>query len=283
MKTGLILEGGAMRGMFTAGVLDVFMENGIDFDGAVGTSAGATFGCNIKSRQIGRALRYNKRFCGDKRYGNFSTLLKTGDVFDTEFCYHDIPFVYDIWDQKTFAENPMEFYTVSTDVETGKALYYKCGKGGESDIKWIQASASMPLFANIVEIGGRKLLDGGIADSIAIRFMQKIGYNKNVIILTQPHGFVKKPNLMMPAFKKQYRDYPAFIAACASRHIRYNATLRYIEEQEALGNVYVIRPPHKLDVSKLEKNPDKLQAVYDIGRTVALSSLDSIKALGFCK
>lgn len=283
VRYGLVLEGGAMRGLFTAGVIDAFMENGISFDGAAATSAGATFGCNIKSHQIGRALRYNKRFCNDKRYASFASLIKTGDLFNSEFCYHDVPFMYDLWDQETFAKDPMEFYAVSTDVETGKPVYYKCETGDERDIKWIQASASMPLLSNIVEINGRKLLDGGIGDSIAIRFMQKMGYDKNVVILTQPKGFVKKPNPMMPLIKLKYRKYPQFVKASAERHIHYNATLRYIEAQEDLGKVIAIRPPKPLDIGKMEKNPDELQRVYDIGKETALGCIDRIKNLGFCK
>lgn len=282
-RYGLVMEGGAMRGLFTCGVIDAFMENGIDFDGAVGTSAGATFGCNIKSRQIGRALRYNKRFCNDKRYAGFGSLIRTGNLFNEKFCYHDIPFIYDLWDEKAFQENPMEFYAVSTDVETGKPVYYKLNKGDAADIRWIEASASMPLLAKIVNIDGRRLLDGGIGDSIAVRFMQKTGYNKNIVILTQPRGFVKKPNPMMPAIRAKYHKYPAFIRAAENRHIRYNDTLRYIEEQEALGNVYAVRPPKTLDIGKMERNPDELQRVYDIGHDTALSCIDEIKGLGFCK
>lgn len=282
-RLGLVMEGGAMRGLFTCGVIDVFMEQGMEFDGAVGTSAGATFGCNIKSRQIGRALRYNKRFCRDKRYAGLSNLIRTGNLFDAEFCYHDIPYIYDIWDEKTFAENPMEFYTVSTDVETGKPVYYKCGDGGKEDIEWIRASASMPLLSRIVEIGGRKLLDGGIGDSVALKFMQKRGYGRNVVILTQPKGYEKKPNSMLPLFKVIYRRYPEFIKAVANRHIRYNEMVKYIEQQEALGRAFVIRPPEALNIGRMEKNPEKLQSVYDLGRETALKAADRIKELGFCR
>lgn len=282
-RCGLVMEGGAMRGMFTVGVIDTFMQNGIDFDGAVGTSAGAAFGCNIKSRQVGRPIRYNKRFCNDSRYSGIKSLLTTGDLYNARFCYHDVPFIYDIWDQETFAANPMEFYIVSTDVETGKPVYYKCDKGGSKDIQWIRASGAMPLLSKIVEINGRKLLDGGIGDSIAVRFMQKIGYTKNVVILTQPKGFVKKKNGALPMFKLMYRRYPDFVNAAADRHLRYNETLSYIEKQEALGRLFVIRPPEPLGIKHRETDPDELQRVYDIGVTTALGCIDSIKARGFCK
>ena len=189
MKKGLILEGGAMRGMFTAGVIDVMMENGIEFDGAIGVSAGAAFGCNYKSRQIGRAIRYNMRFCNDPRYCGLRTLLKTGDLYSKDFCYKEVPLKHDIFDFETFRNNPMEFYVVCTDVETGKPVYKKCDNFDNNNFEWIRASASMPIVSNIVEIDGTKLLDGGVADSIPIRYFESIGYDKNVVILTQPRGY----------------------------------------------------------------------------------------------
>jgi len=147
MKIGLVMEGGAMRGMFTAGVIDVFMENGITFDGAIGVSAGATFGCNIKSGQVGRALRYNCKYCNDSRYGSFKNFLKTGDAFDIEFCYHELVNKLDVWDSEAFAKNPMEFWCVAADVEAGEARYHKMTDGKEHDIEWIRASASVFLFS----------------------------------------------------------------------------------------------------------------------------------------
>ncbi len=175
MKTGLILEGGAMRGMFTAGVTDVWMEHGVTFDGAVGVSAGAVFGCNYKSHQPGRALRYNLTYCNDKRYASFHNLLHTGDLYGEQFCYHDIPEKLDPFDAETFAASPMEFFVVCTELRTGDPVYHKCRTGGPEDLKWMQASASMPLAARTVQVGPHKLLDGGIADSIPVRFLESIG------------------------------------------------------------------------------------------------------------
>lgn len=282
-KHGLVMEGGSMRGMFTCGVIDLFMQEGIDFDGAVGTSAGATFGCNFKSRQMGRAFRYTKRFCRDYRYGSVLSLLKSGDVFDARFCYETIPFELDLWDQETFAENPMEFYAVASDIETGKPVYYRLSEGGREDIRWIQASASMPLFANIVEINGRKFLDGGITDSIALRFMEKMGYQKNVVILTKPLGYVRKPDPMLPLMRLRYRKYPLFIKACEKRPYVYNLTLSYISEKEKQGDVFVIRPPRPLNVGRLESDPGKLEDAYIMGRDTARNSLPGIREGGFCK
>lgn len=269
MKQGLVMEGGAMRGMFTAGVLDVLMENGISFDGAIGVSAGATFGCNIKSGQKGRAIRYNLKFCGDPRYGTFKSLLKTGDFFDVDFCYHEIPGVLDIWDKEAFAKNPMEFYVVATDIESGEAVYHKCTDGGDEDLEWIRASASVPIISRYVEIEGKKLLDGGIADSVPLAFFEKEGYSRNLVILTQPDSYVKKKNKAVPVCNIKYRDYPAFKEVFANRHIRYKANIDYIREQEEKGVAFVIRPPYKLDLSSAEKNPEKLKKAYELGRSEA--------------
>ena len=198
MKTGLVLEGGAMRGMFTAGVLDVLMEHNIQLDGAIGVSAGAVFGCNYKSHQIGRTIRYNTEYCTDKRYASFGNLLRTGNLYSEQFCYHTVPEKLDPFDTKAFRENPMDFFVVCTDVRTGEPIYHKCRTGDAEDIRWMQASASMPLAAKIVKIGHCQLLDGGVADSIPVRFFESIGYKRNLIILTQPKGFVKRKTRCCP-------------------------------------------------------------------------------------
>ena len=170
MKTGLIMEGGAMRGMFTAGVLDVLMENGLVTDGAIGVSAGAVFGCNYKSHQIGRVIRYNTEYCNDKRYASFKNLVKTGNLYSEQFCYHEVPEKLDPFNEAAFAASPMDFFVVCTDVKTGEPIYHKCRKGDAEDVRWMEASASMPLAAKIVKIGHYGLLDGGVADSIPVRF-----------------------------------------------------------------------------------------------------------------
>lgn len=277
-KTGLVMEGGAMRGMFTAGIVDVFMEQNITFDGAIGTSAGATFGCNIKSKQIGRSIRYNCNYCSDYRYGTFRSWLKSGDMFDSQFCYRDIPESLDPFDSESFMENEMEFYAVCTDVVTGKAVYHKCTDGKLKDIMWIQASASMPLVSNIVHIDGYRLLDGGVADSIPIRYFQKLGYRKNVIILTRPEGYVKKKNKLIPLCKVVYRKYPDFVKAFEDRHKVYNNTISYIKMLENKGQAYVIRPETALDISAAESDPKELRRVYEIGRKTALEQIEAIKA-----
>lgn len=278
MKTGLIMEGGAMRGMFTCGVTDVLMENDITFDGAIGVSAGAVFGCNYKSRQIGRAIRYNKAYCKDKRYASFESLIKTGNLYGVEFCYNTIPFELDLWDVETYRKNPMEFYVTCTDVETGKPVYHLCKDGTGKDTEWMRASASMPLVSQIVEIDGYKLLDGGVGDSIPLRHFEKLGYNRNVVILTQPFNYIKEKNKYMTVANVVLKKYPKMLEAMENRHIRYNKTIEYIREKELRGEVFVIRPPRALNIGGTEKNPEELERVYQIGRRTAVRKLDELKA-----
>lgn len=266
-----------MRGLFTAGVMDVLMENGILFDGAVGVSAGACFGCNYKSRQIGRVLRYNTRFCADKRYGGWGVFFKTGNIYSTDFCYGEVPLKYDPFDFETYKNDPMEFYVVCTELESGKAVYHKYEGDEESGFDWIRASASMPLVSRIVEIEGKKLLDGGVADSIPVKFFEGLGYDRNIAVLTQPAGYRKSKNKLLALMRLKYRKYPRFIKAIAERHIMYNDTLDYIAEREEKGALLVIRPEEKLPVGKVEKDPEKLKAAYDLGRTAAEKRLSDIK------
>ena len=278
VKTALIMEGGAMRGLFTCGVMDVFLENEIVFDGAAGISAGVTFGCNYKSKQIGRPLRYNIRFSHDPRYSSFRSLITSGDLYNVEFCYHTIPEELDLFDQKTFAENPMEFYIGAANVETGRMVYYKCTDGGETDIEWMRASASMPMVSRPVKIGKYTLLDGGIIDPVPYRFMEHKGYNRNVIILTQPKGFVKKKFSAMPLMKASLRKYPEIVKAMEIRHIRYNREMEEIAEREEAGTALVIRPPEALGISRTEKDPVELRRVYEVGREEAERRLEEVKA-----
>lgn len=277
MKKGLILEGGAMRGMFTAGVIDEMMKNGIEYDGIIGVSAGAAFGCNYKSNQIGRSLRYNMKYCNDKRYSGIESLIKTGNIFNTDFAYGTIPLDLDIFDFDAFEKNPMEFYVVCTDIETGKPVYHKYEGKSDHGFDWIRASASMPLVSRIVEIDNQKLLDGGISDSIPVKQFQSMGYDKNVVILTQPEDYMKTKNKMMPFVRTLYHKYPNLIKAMEQRHIHYNDTLSYIKEQERQGNLYVIRPKEALRIHKVEKNPDTLKAVYKLGRETIIQQMADLK------
>ncbi len=276
MKRGLILEGGAMRGLFTAGVIDVMMENGLTYDGAVGVSAGAVFGCNYKSHQPGRVLRYNLTYCKDPRYCSIRSLIKTGDLFGAQFCYRDIPNRLDPFDIATYQKDPMDFWVVATDVTTGQPVYHNCLTGDETDLDWFRASASMPLAARIVEIDGHRLLDGGIADSIPLAFAEGL-YQRNVVVLTQPLGFVKEKNKALPLMRRAFRQYPKVVEVMARRHEQYNEVTAVIREKERRGELFVLRPESPLDVGRVEHDPEKLQRAYDHGRAVAEKRLAALK------
>lgn len=277
IKTGLVLEGGAMRGMFTAGVLDVMLENNVVVDGVIGVSAGATFGCNYKSKQIGRTIRYNKRFSKDKRYCSLSSLIKTGDLYNADFCYNQIPNVLDIYDLKTYRSNPVKFYVVASDCEKGEAVYKELKTCDEKDLTWMRASASMPLASKVVEVDGYKLLDGGMTDSIPIRKFEEMGYNKNIVILTQPREYVKQKNSLLPLMKIMLKKYPKLIEAMKNRHIVYNDEKNYVFSKADKGEMLVICPNKDLGISRTEKDPNELQRVYEEGRIVGKEMLPRIQ------
>ncbi len=267
-----------MRGIFSAGVMDVMMENGIRFDGIVGVSAGAAFGVNYKSGQIGRAIRYNAKYCHDKRYCGIGSLLKTGNLFNTEFCYGEVPLKLDVFDFETYEKDPTPFYITCTDVESGKPVYHEYTGRNDHGFDWIRASASLPLVSQIVEIDGAKLLDGGISDSIPVAYFEGIGYTKNVVILTQPQNYRKEKNRMLPLIRMKYRQYPNLIKTLENRHLMYNAELELIAKQEKCGELFVIRPESPLPVKRAEKDPAKLEACYEIGRQTAEKELERLNA-----
>lgn len=278
MKKGLVLEGGAMRGLFTAGILDVLMEHDIWPDGVIGVSAGAAFGCNMKSKQPGRALRYNKNLVNDWRYSSLRSLLTTGDYFGGDYAYHYVPRHIDYFDVDTFSKNPMEFWVVCTNVDTGKAEYKRLTEVDYDSLEYIRASASMPIAARIVTVDGKKMLDGGIADSIPLRFFQQQGYEKNLVVLTQPAGYVKRRSPLMPLMRMWLRRHPRIVQALEDRPAMYNAELDYVKEEESNGKTLVLRPRNKLTIGHISHNPDDMQMTYDQGREVALEHLEEIKA-----
>ena len=277
MKTALVMEGGAMRGMFTCGVIDVFLEQGVSFDGAAGISAGAVFGCNFKSRQLGRPIRYNKRFCADPRYCSVRSLIKTGDLYGADFCYRELPDELDVFDRTAFRDNPMAFFVGATDVETGAPAYHRCRDGGAEDMLWFRASASMPLVSRPVEIGGRKYLDGGVTDALPYALMEREGYDRCVLVLTQPRGYRKKPAGGGAALRLLLRKYPHLWEAMAQRHEMYNRQMEDIDRREDTGVSLVIRPPAPLDIGHIEKRPEELERVYQLGRRAAEARLADIR------
>ncbi len=276
MKTGLVLEGGAMRGLFTAGVMDVMMEAGITFDGIIGVSAGSSFGCNYKSHQPGRVLRYNLRYGKDPRYMGLRSLLTTGDLVGAEFAYHTLPLELDIFDIEQFEKDATEFYLVCTDVHTGEPVYYRMDKVNRTSLEWLRASASMPVVTRPVKVDGHEMLDGGISDSIPLKYFQDIGYGRNVVVLTQPRDYMKKPAKGW-LFRLLLRRYPRIAEAMARRHEMYNAQLEYVREEAAKGDTFVIAPSRPLPIGRVEMNPEKMKLVYSMGRETATALLPRLK------
>ena len=275
---GLSLEGGAMRGMFTCGVLDVFMENGVRFDGCAGISAGATFGCNYKSEQIGRAIRYNKKYGRDRRYCSLWSLIHTGDLYGADFCYRELPEELDIFDRVRFAENPMKFYIGATDIATGLIAYHTCTDGGRKDIEWMRASASMPVVSRPVSIDGRLYLDGGIVEAVPLPYMERQGYERNVVILTQPRGYRKEKGKGTALMAFLLRRYPKIAEAMRRRYLNYNEQLQGIWDKADKGEILVIAPPEALGISRTENDPEQLERVYQIGRTEGKKKLEDVRA-----
>ena len=276
MKRGLVLEGGALRGLFSAGVIDVMMENGIDYDGVIGVSAGSNFGCNYKSRQPGRVIRYNVRFANDPRYMGLRSLITTGNLVGAEFAYHYMPLQLDVFDIATFESDPMEFYLVCTDCLTGEPVYYRMDKVDYDSLEWLRASASMPLVTRPVKVGGRVLLDGGISDSIPLKHFQDMGFDRNVVVLTRPRSYRKEPTKLWP-YRLLMRRYPAITQAMARRHEMYNSQLDYVEREEQAGRIFVIAPEQDLPIGRVEMNVEKMNAVYNIGRETATALLPRLK------
>ncbi len=274
-RTGLVLEGGAMRGLFTAGVLDVWMEAGVAMDVVAGVSAGAAFGCNFLSGQAGRVLRYNTRFCRDWRYCSLRSLLKTGDLYGADFCYRELPDVLDPFDRAAFNRSPMAFYAVCTDLETGQAVYQPCPRADGEAFAYMRASASMPLVSRPVQIGGRLLMDGGIADSIPFAWMQKQGVDRIVAVLTRPRAYEKKRQRGAALL---LRRYPAAREMLKTRAERYNESRRQVFAAEKAGGCFVICPQDDLPVGHVEHSEERLRRAYALGAEQARETLSALRA-----
>lgn len=274
-KIGLVLEGGGVRGIYTAGVLDVFMEEGITFDGVIGVSAGAIHGCSYLSGQKGRSIRYYKKYSKDPRFMGFKTLLRTGEIVGGDFCYRELPEELDIYDYETFNKCNIPFYATCSNVETGKAEYLQI-TDMKAQVAKLRASASLPYFSRVVEIDGGKYLDGGCTDSIPVEAFRRMGYPRNVVILTREAQYRKSSEMSLMA-KTVYRKYPAFVKALLNRAEDYNRTVEKIQELEKKGEIFVIRPKEPLNIGRLESDPDEIQRVYDIGRADAMAVLTRMK------
>lgn len=276
-QAGLVLEGGGMKGIYTAGVLDYFLEKGIEFSACYGVSAGAIHMSNFVSKQKERGLRTGINYLDDKNYCSFASLMKTGDFFNVDFCYRKIPFELDPLDNETFMKYEGKAYAVITNIITGKPEYYQI-KDLVKDIVAIRASSSLPLLSKNVEINGVPYLDGGISDSVPIRKSIADGNRKNVVVLTKEEGFVRKPSSHRGLVKLMYRKYPQVGRLMENRHIEYNEMMQFLEAEERAGRVFVIRPKKTLEIGRIEKDADKMRKAYRIGYEDAKRSYEQMKA-----
>ena len=275
MKVGLLLEGGAMRGIYTAGVLDVMMRQKIKVNGIVAVSAGALFGVNYPSHQIGRTLRYNLKYLNHPQYMGLSSLLKTGNIVNKDFAYYEVPFRLDPFDQKAFYQSGIDFYATVTNLYSGKAEYIKITHP-LNQMEVLRASSAMPLVSQIVDLNGMPYLDGGIADSIPIKKILSMGYDKVIVVLTQPKGY-RKETTSSRLYEMFYRRYPNFVATWKQRSRNYNQSLELVNNLEEEGKVFVIQPSKKMRIGRLEKNAQALTAMYQLGVNDATTKSESLK------
>ena len=275
MKVGLVLEGGGMRALFTAGVLDALLDiKELDIDGIVGVSAGALFGVNYVSGQKERAIRYNKKYARDKRYMGFYSWITTGNAVNEEFAFYEIPFKLDVFDQEKFKQSKIDFYVVMTNVESGKPEYVLI-KDVFKQMEYLRATSALPFASKIIEINGKKYLDGGISDSIPIDYCEGLGYDKIILVLTRPKNTHKEDKLNF-LYKLVYRKYPNLVKRLINMGKDYEIVLKKIKDLENEKKIFVIRPPKVLKIGRLEKNEDKIQNVYDIGLNTGIKEIDSL-------
>ncbi|MFC0322879.1 patatin family protein [Gallibacterium melopsittaci] len=275
MKVGLVLEGGAMRGLYTAGVLDVFLEENIKVDGIVGVSAGVLFGVNYPSKQKGRVLRYNLQYLNDPRYISLRSLFTTGNIVNKEFAFYNLPINLDPFDEQTFIESNIDFYATLTNVDTGEAEYVKL-KRPFAEMEVLRATSAMPFVSKIVEIDGKRYLDGGIADSIPLEKCRQLGYDKIIVILTRPLEYRKKKTHPC-LFKAFYWQYPHLVEKLAHRYLDYNQKVEQIIEANKRQEIFVIRPSQTLPIKRIEKDLNKIQAMYDLGINDAKQILPELR------
>ena len=275
MKIGLVLEGGGMRGLYSTGVLDCFLDHDIMTDYVIGVSAGACHGVSYLSKQRGRSFRINTAYLKDKRYLSIRNFLKTKSLFGMDFLFDEIPHKLDIFDYETFLNSPCEYKLAVTDVKTGKPIYFdKTHLNHDSTI--LKASCSIPMFANIVEIDGYNLVDGGVSDSIPIEYAIKQGCDKNIVILTRDKTYRKSKVKFSSFVKRKYKKYPKLIESIENRHLNYNKSLDLVKYLEEKGDAFVIRPKSPVKVSQIEKDVDKLTKLYNDGYNDAKESYEKI-------
>lgn len=261
-NTALVLEGGGFIGMYTAGILEVFLKNQVFFESVYAVSAGAAYGASYLSKQAGRNLEVNN-FIGDKRYCSWNNLIRKGSLFSWEFMYEEIPQSLLPFDYEAVSNSKSNFYIGASNCETGQSEFLLLNKAPKKDYKTIlSASGSLPFIAPIVSYQNKKLLDGGLADSIPFEYALNQGNDRAVVILTQPQSYSKQTIRFSQFIKWYYRKYPKVYEMLISRASRYNASILKLEKMEKEGKVFIIRPKKILDVSRLENKPHKTALVY---------------------
>lgn len=265
VEAGLVLEGGGMRGIYTAGILEYFMEKNLYFPYVIGVSAGACFGASYLSRQKGRNRKVNIDYVADPNYLSFQNFLKHRQLFGMDFIFDELPNKIVPFDFARYESGLEEFVVVTTDCETGQPIYFNKDNTGKDLLTILRASSSLPFIAPIIEYKGKHLLDGGITDSIPIKKAVDDGYKKNVVILTRDGTYRKKKSSIRWLLNRSYKPYPKLIDAVINRHEMYNETLAYIEEKERSGEIFVIRPSSPIKVGRIERNAKKLEDLYSLG------------------
>ena len=265
--SGLVLEGGGMRGVFTCGVLDSLMDRGIRFPYAIGVSAGACNGLSYMSGQRGRAKFSNIDLLEKHRYIGFRHLLTKGNIMDFDLLFHEFPERIIPYDYEAYEANDAHYEMVTTDCLSGEARYLSDKHDPKRIIDIVKASSSLPFVMPISYVDGVAMLDGGISDSIPVRHAMELGYNNLVVVLTRNKGYRKPEKQHVPFWA--YRKYPALREAIRTRNLRYNSDMELIERLEAEGRIIVIRPERPIVVGRMERDSKRLLALYDEGYELA--------------
>ncbi|MFV0381632.1 MAG: patatin family protein [Breznakia sp.] len=274
-KATLILEGGGMRGLYTCGVLDFFIEKNLEIETVIGVSSGATNACNYLSKQKGRGLAINTDYLAGNKYLSIKNFVTTKSAFGMDFLFDEIPNRLNPFDYCSFHNSPSQLYAVSTDIETGQACYRPI-INMSTDEPYLKASISLPLLAPIVHIDGRKLLDGGVADSIPIKYAIDRKYHKNIVVLTRDAAYKKEKQTSLPLIRRIYKDYPKLISLLEKRHINYKNAQNHLHMAKRQGKAFIIQPQHPIKISRLEKDKKKLKSLYEEGYRDAKLAYDDI-------
>ena len=274
-KTALVLEGGAMRGMYSAAVLDVLMDEGIKVDAIYATSAGVLFGVNYISGQRGRAIRYNKRFSRDKRYMGIYSLVTSGNIINKDFAFYEVPFTLDVFDDEAYMNSDVKMVATVTNVHSGGVEYIEV-KSVLKQMEVLRAASAMPFVSQMVELDGQLYLDGGLSDSIPLKKCQADGYERIIVVETRPKGYRKSKSSSLPA-KLFYSKYPNLVETINNRYLAYNDILQEIDDLDARGEIVLVQPSKELHLGRIESDPERLQEMYDLGIGDAKALLPRIK------